>query len=265
MAFDLYITISGLCLLARRSEELVVFLPRTHGNCKHFAVLGSHARYQPDRPAEAVNGFVEHHLGEQSLLLDFDTEHALDTHLGGYDIAELPKAYGPLKPEERYLQLILSDGSACPEGICRQEKGARWRYQEKNQNLATEVHWRVRDVTSEAEGKEGINVRVISPMNEAHEITFRPVNRQLRIYLFHTVADELPSNNPPAPKLLPVGEPAPHFSHYYSLLTQPECEPPILLPEEDEETTSPRKMFLHGHVGRRYSCVVAQFDDTTGA
>lgn len=268
MAFDLYITFSGLCLLARRKEEMLVLLPRTDGCHKHWAVLGSDVRYQPDRTGEAVNGFVEHRLAEQQILLDLDTEHALDNHLHGFDIAEIPRTAGLLRPDLSYLQFVLVDGAPCPLGLCNQEKGAKWEYRGKRQNLATELHWRIRDVTSDADGAEGLSVRVATTDSRKYDVVLRPVNRQIRMYLFHTIADELPSNNPPAPNLLEPDSEAPHFCHYYDLfMGGAECDPPRFAPERVKSNRREKgeALFRHAHIGRRYSCVAATFNDTSDA
>lgn len=265
MAFDLFITISGLCLLVRKEEELLVLLPATSDDPKHkhHAVLGSHARYQPEE-ATAASVFVEHHLARQTISFDdFDTDHAFRADLEKLGIAKIPKKdVGTLTPAKSYLQFMLADGGPCPENLCAHEKGGRWLYKNVEQTLATALHWRIRDVNSDVDGREGLAIKVLSTMGERYTVKMRPVNRQIRMYLFHTPADELPSQNPPVPQHLPSGTPAPHFCHYFELFSSGECDAPTL--EPDVVSTSKgnvAKRYQHDHIGRRYSCLLATYDD----
>ncbi|HEY0019451.1 MAG TPA: hypothetical protein VGC13_24330 [Longimicrobium sp.] len=273
MAFDLYITFSGLCMLVRRPDELLVLLPHTHdGDHKHVAVFGSHRRYQP----EAAGGtpFVEHELGRGVVSLDdLDADSKLRTNLQGFEIADITGCVSPVQnPGAIFAQIVVNQGAPCPREVCEQHHGAYWNFRDpenhgsvKRQRLATALHWRIRDVREEVDGREGLMVRVTPSSGQPYDVTLRPSGGQLRMYVFHTLPDEKPSSGPPHPRPIKNGEKAPHFEHYFELFDGKPSEE--CLPEfagDTEEARDGEKFMQFNFVGRRYSCVMATIDDPEG-
>lgn len=277
MAFDLYITFSGLCMLVRRKDELHVLLPRTHDAHKHIAVIGSHRKYQPE--VGGSSPFVEYELGAGPISLeDLETDQGFSARLDAFEIADMGGCVGDRRnPNAVYAQLVLNQGSPCPLAVCENHGGAVWKFKGEDRRLSTSLHWRIRDVQEDMDGREGLSVRVITAAGPSIDVKLRPVQGQIRMYLFHTLPDERPSSGPPQPKPIQAGTPAPHFGHYFDLFAPLAQLParchPVFTSDREEfvaeldagsasvQPGSPaarrRRLVQENFVGRRYSCVLA--------
>lgn len=255
MAFDLYITFAGLCLFSRRKEAgkevLYVLLPdvkHVHVNGQpmepHRAVVGYHARYHHSTPSPKtlVPGknphFKEHNLNGHDLdLSGIESKDSLKPELDHMDVVRVPKIT-PNRPEpaKALSKVVLRAGRACPTELCEPNRGAQWEltWPENGndvticQYMATMVHWRICNVTS-AEGKDEFTLRTSSKEGGLNLATLRPDGRgRIRIYLFHTPKDELPSAGPPPFKKLKPEASMEHFEAYYSLYGVKDGPVPVL-------------------------------------
>ncbi len=308
MAFDLFITFAGLCLFQRPKEggeELKVFLPPTQGHehcCKdasdptsestvpgHFARLGYHVRYDPTLTGGPGKRFQEFEFAGKHLDLGSigGRPKTLNREFRQLDVVDITDVVTePLCPDRAIGGATIRSGSLCPGAVCEHSRGARWEIPGKKptQHMATLVTWRIRDVKKVMEGGEGLELVVtdLKGRNPERCAVLRPVDGQIRIYLFHTPHDELPSQGVPPFQTWnskgPNGEratEADHFRAYYSLFPGHDGdEVPEFVDEgeEDEDGDEPegseeglgvasRKFHQVGRFGRRYNCILTVVDD----
>ncbi|HEU4455835.1 MAG TPA: hypothetical protein VFR81_22410 [Longimicrobium sp.] len=323
MAYDLFITFAGLCMFRRpRVEEeargggsredrrVEVLLPPTgaHAECcgdgrsgdhgaagervpGHFARLGYHARYDPTVTSAPGKRFREFDFtGKRLDLGSLGNPDSLNREFGHMDIVDLTDVVtGPLDPDCAIGQVIMKAGSLCPGAVCDHSRGARWKLAKKEtQHMATLVTWRIRRVRELVRGAEGLELKVADLKSGEKEVCgiLRPVDGQIRIYVFHTPWDELPSQGVPPFQTWTSGGLKPteadHFKAYYELFPDHGDDAvPMFVDEgvdEDEEreaeagteaarsdgpaAVSPQpKAHLHLGFGRRYNCILTVVDD----
>lgn len=280
MSFDLHLELSGLCLLVRRSTELLVLLPRTHdGPHKHWPVLGSPEGYQPDwsaGPGHREKGYVYHHLG--GMPITFATEPddpSLNTNFGSVGVVDLGCGLG-VQPQEAHVQITLPHGEPYRqgnhlEGVCWTRP---WVSKNPVMRISTLITWKIPELKNMiAPGVSGLRIRVSSPDEQPYDVILRPDDKNVvKMFLFNTLADELPWSGAEITEKLTPGQEARHFHHYLSLLraghtcsapryfgkgnSSSTCEPDPLSPDKrtDDEAALP---FRSDKFGRRYSCVLA--------
>jgi hypothetical protein len=265
MAFDLYVTFAGLCLFKRKhNEPMRVLLP--DAGMSHRAVVGWHVRYAV-RPDATARRFEERPLVRSGeLRLDsLTTDDRLNTSLSGLDIVEIfPLMQRPAKRNKALAEVVVGHGSACPPHICEHFRGARWNlcwpHGEYEQHMATALTWRIAAVESRLAGSNEEGIELVQHVGGATPKlgTLRPINGQIRIFVFNVKPGELPSANPPEMETLRPGYPAEHFTAFYTLFDPPA---PNCVPEFVDDGTPRELPFIGGVFGRLFTCMVASTDE----
>lgn len=244
MAFDLFITFSGLCLFRhKKKDKLRVLLPETSGCHRHYPVFGYHARYRPGALSTPGKRFVEHPLGCGALLLDqFEADDDLDRSLGRTDVVDISAvARKPADPSRAFLQVVIGAGAVCPPSVCEQPRGARWKLgkhagPEEGRHMATSLTWRIQHVRQQVGNYDGLTLNVPEHNGTVKTVTLRPDRGQIRVFVFHTMEDEQLSAGPPPFEQLCPNHPADHFSIYYGLFRRPVDTPiPHFVNDGDDE------------------------------
>ncbi len=275
MSFDLHLEMAGMCLLVRKTNELLVLLPPTGApgsDHHHVPVLGSEAVYQPNRDTtrgRVVGNHVYHDLGDGDIDLDTQPKQAsLKPDLSRFDPANLTDcAKGKVLPEKAFFRMHLKHGEPCT--TCIAPKGARWRPRPEAPpvHMGTMVNWLIpglENMVKDEQGIErpGLRVRVTPPPGEQpYDVVFRPdAKGKLALFLYHTLSDELPGSPKPMNTIPPVDTPAPHFCHYFSVIdADPDCMKPTFFDADVETTLAPPLAF--DFFGRRYSCIITVTDE----
>lgn len=306
MAFDLFITFAGLCLFRRPKKEeekwIEVLLPPTgeHEHCckdasnpaskptvpGHFAKLGYHVRYDPGATGTPGNRFREFDFeGKHLDLGSLGNPETLNREFRQLDVVDITDVVTkPLNPGCAIGRVTIRAGSLCPGAVCEHSRGARWEFPDKKpaQHMSTLVTWRIRNVKETVQGGEGLELVVTDLKSRTPErcAILRPVDGQIRIYLFHTPYDELPSQGVPPFQTWTQEEPDPtkaeHFRAYYDLFPghkPAQGDVPVFVDEGNDEddfepvlalfagTPDAKLMKLHRGFGRRYNCILTVVDD----
>jgi hypothetical protein len=255
--FTLDITFSGLCLLARRTtaKQLRVLLPHVDvhdhdGMPEHLAVIGAHKRYSRPDPFKDTGRFFEYILeGEGVLAFDppltqdppEDPELALPPVVA--DLTTVARRRPPLAERAR-VRLDVDRGALCTE--CVLEEGTRWRFNRKEQKMATRLAWRIPNVTNKVEDSLGIRIVYTVTGKKPIDFVIRPIWElgskgekvyRAAFYLYHTPEDELPSHaGHPSQQAEQPGDRNEHFGEFFDLFV-PEitADLPVRVPDPDDE------------------------------
>jgi hypothetical protein len=256
--FTLDITISGLCLLVRRTkaEELLVLLPPVHAHGdededmpEHVAVIGTHERYKPEGPFVPNGRFREFKMSDGTIELvpPLLSERKIDLDFNPYqpaivdlsEIAERP----PVRQKAR-IDMTIDRGEIC--GECGIDSGATWHFGGKKRQMATRLSWRINGLENLApDGGPGVVIRFTPRGGEPVEFVVRPLydkdakKHRAAFYLYHTPETELPSQSGHPERQDEREEDADtnhHFSAFYDLFV-PRLDVPLpeLVPDEDKD------------------------------
>jgi hypothetical protein len=267
MAFDLFVTFAGMCLFKIKPDEplLRVLLPGPVHN--HHAIVGFHLKYAVQSTAHG-NRFRERPLprGGKLLLDRLVTDDTLEPNLDGYNVVNLTEVLGrPPEPDKAFCQVLLKHGSACPRALCEPADGAIWKLEGsaggKPQHMATSVTWCVSNVQNELgrTGEEGLDLLLEVGGATQKLAELRPQGNQIRLYVFHTHACELPSGNPPCIQRLRKGHKVEHFRDYYKLFPG---DPPDAAPVFVNDGSKRALPFAEARAfGRLFTCMVSQTNE----
>jgi hypothetical protein len=264
MAFDLYITLGGLCLLTDAGRELLVLLPDTskHG-VPHFPVLGWERRFQPDATSSPCEkGFMEHAVQPGWITLHGLPAGPIRTpNFAAFDIVNLHTATKQQpNPAKAVIGMRISDGELAADAVGSDP--ARWFWPPAKDNLlmATFVTWKVTGLTNRIGNDEGIQVAF-----NGTTVTLRPQpqgeDRLIGMYLFHVLQDERPCLRKPTNVQLKPRQPAPHFSAFYDLFdTTADKHLPLYCNDGSSEVCDEDKIAFRAkafiNIGLRYTCII---------
>ena len=260
MAFDLYITFSGLCLFAPGPDgTLQVLLPEIRGGggaTSHEPIIGSEVIYQPGAPGE-TDDLWHCRLGRGVVdLTDLKTSDSLKFDLSPASVVDIRRiADAPLKPTAARVQVLLKKGALCTD--CDTVYGARWWMVypfefPKLMHMATKIHWKVSGITNKVGDGEGLRLSYPPVVgDECKLFTLRPdARKEIRIDIYNTPSDEHPGKpNPAEEEILPLGS-AKHFRAYYDLFDKPKRR---TVPKFWDKGTG----LMLVKVGRRFNCILA--------
>lgn len=276
MPFTLHVTFAGLCLFRRNpTDRLVVLIPDTPPSHRHEAVLGFHVRYE-EQTGQPGRRFHEINLRDRVLdLSSLSTGDTFDISFpqaladaGVVDISHVVER--PAKNDRAVARVEIAHGTVCPANVCATPSGALWHLcrdeggttlcDEEPTFMATSVQWIISNVTEQVRGSEGLELKTKERRtgNVITHATLRPDDEdRIRIYVFHSPANELPSS-PGAPrKRLKHGDRADHFREFKRLFDRPAREP---VPRFHAYRRADQQLVDLRFLGRLFTCMVASAD-----
>jgi hypothetical protein len=273
MSFTLHVTFSGLCLFRRSpTDELLVLLPPGHQGDPHVARVGYHVRYDstlvsPQGARFAEIPFEGRVLDLRGITSGTSLDPSFPAHLDALEVVDISDIVDePARPSRERARVHIRHGGVCPIGVCARPRGAqfkiRWneangQQKEKLQRMATSVQWIIPEVQQNSLALKSTDLRGAD--EQTHATLTPDGNNRIRIYVFHTLPDELPSSVRPAHEKLKKGTPAPHFRHYYHLFGNPAAQP-IPTFHEHRDPANSQKILRNLFFGRRFTCMVASAD-----
>lgn len=292
MAFDLYVTFSGLCLFWKRKESpLQILLPDATG-FDHRIVVGYHVRYDPRLTSASYARFFEHKIQEQGWELRLDRlqtlDEGIDVEMKEVSIVNIHKIVKkPPNLSNAYFRASVNRGALCKRNDCEHEMGAHWTLKESEEEedrperMATTIHWKIPNVSATVGNREGLTLQVCRrcEQNDIEEkclANLYPVNGQIRIYVFHTPRSEFPSATPENLEQVKPNHTVEHFRAYYKLFDgiNPKQKP---VPKLKSFEKLPRAGILKKklrptieeatmitppyYYGRRFNCILASISE----
>ena len=236
MSYDLYITISGLCLIAqdRKGRQIHVLMPATgreHRGCgapthvpRHAAALVYHALYESSAtPPKPGKDHRSPRIHGQSIRVEQGKNPSANPDLDRI-VANLTVAAGARVPAA-YTTGVVADPVAARititagEAIAAEyDPGFTWDFgTEADQELTPGVRWLVK-------GMDGDTLTIDTTEGQKR---LRAIDGRIVIGFFHSPPDELPGATPGGegeahgPHQPRPGELSPHFAALYAV-----CDPP---------------------------------------
>ncbi|HYJ78201.1 MAG TPA: hypothetical protein VEW03_01165 [Longimicrobiaceae bacterium] len=143
-------------------------------------------------------------------------------------------------------------------GMTRVDPGVCWHWQSSNPEWGAHAAEWVIDVAAPSVSLQLVDWDGLDPLTVPTLFPLQPAN-VLDVRILHVLADDLPPEEAPAPAPLPIGTLAPHFGHFYSLLTGSGPEPrPSLAALEGSCTAPPGTCPTFQWAGLRpFNCMLA--------